>query len=206
MNRFKLKIVAIVLFTASLISCKHHENEYHSLTDKIEAESTEYNGTLSSEKYFEGLKTVEVKEGKHIFLIPERKSEITSYSCLECHSKSLDQMQVDKSTKKAHWDVKLNHADSKTMNCITCHDGNNMNALHSITGEEIDFNRSYMLCSQCHSKQFEDWKGGAHGKRIGGWAPPRASMTCVNCHNPHKPHFESRMPARYNTQTVKERE
>ena len=81
-----------------------------------------------------------------------------------------------------------------------------MDNLKSLTNNKIDFNKSYNLCNQCHTKQFEDWKGGAHGKRIGSWAPPRASMTCVNCHNPHKPHIASKWPVRYNTQKVKERQ
>lgn len=187
-------------------SCKHGEGEYHGVMDKIEAKSQNYHGTsLTSEPYFEGVEMIEITEGEHTFLIPERKSEMKMFACTECHSKPLEQMQRG-DFKKAHWDIKLDHANQNTMNCITCHNPDNMNHLKSLTGNRIDFNNSYNLCSQCHTKQFEDWKGGAHGKRIGGWAPPRASMTCVNCHNPHKPHFESRWPARFNTQKVKERE
>ena len=49
------------------------------------------------------------------------------------------------------------------------------------------------------------WTGGAHGKKLESWAKPRASMTCVNCHNPHSPSFKTKWPARFNTQKVKER-
>ena len=200
------KIVYSFIFSIALFSCKHGEGEYHSVIDKIEEESKYYHGTsISSEQYLEGIETIEITEGENTFLIPERKSQIKSYACIECHSKPLKEMQ-NKDVKKAHWDIKLVHANQNTMNCITCHNPDNMDNLKSLTGNEIDFNNSYNLCNQCHTKQFEDWKGGAHGKRIGGWAPPRASLTCVNCHNPHKPHFESRWPARFNTQTVKERE
>lgn len=200
------KIVYSFIFLIALFSCKHGEGEYHGVIDKIEVESKNYHGTsISSEQYLDGIKTIEITEGDHTFLIPERKSQIKSYACIECHSKPLTQMQSE-DVKKAHWDIKLVHANQNTMNCITCHNPENMDNLKSLTGNNIDFNTSYNLCNQCHTKQFEDWKGGAHGKRIGGWAPPRASLTCVNCHNPHKPHFESRWPARFNTQTVKERE
>lgn len=200
------KIVYSFIFSIVLFSCKHEEGEYHSVIDKIEAESKNYHGTsLSSDQYLDGVETIEITEGEHTFLIPNRKSQIKSYSCTECHSKPLAQMQ-SKDVKKAHWDIKLVHANKNTMNCVTCHNPDNMDNLKSLTGNEIDFNNSYNLCNQCHTKQFEDWKGGAHGKRIGGWAPPRASLTCVNCHNPHKPHFASKWPARFNTQTVKERE
>ncbi len=187
-----------------LFSCKHGEGEYHSLHDKIEGESKNYHGTtMSSEPFIGGIKTIEITDGEHIFLIPERKSQIKSFACIECHTKPVDELK-SKDAKKAHWDITLAHADSKTMNCITCHNGNDMNNLNTITGTNVDFNSSYKLCSQCHSTQFEDWKGGAHGKRIGGWAPPRASFTCVNCHNPHSPSFETRWPSRFNTEQIEE--
>ena len=188
-----------------LFSCKHGEDEYHGIIEKINAEGKNYHGTsISSEEYLEGLDMIEITEGQHTFLIPDRKGQIKSYACTECHSKPLDKIQ-SKDLKKAHWDIKLVHANENTMNCVTCHNPNNMDQLNSLTGNNIDYNNSYNLCNQCHSKQFEDWKGGAHGKRLGGWAPPRAAMTCVNCHNPHKPQFESRWPSRFNTQTEKER-
>ncbi|TWO32736.1 cytochrome C [Seonamhaeicola sediminis] len=207
MNNYIIhRIVCISFISLLFFSCKHGEGEYHGVTDKIKAESENYHGvSLSSEAYLEGIETIEITEGGHTFLIPERKRHIKSYACTECHSKPLSQLQ-SKDGKKAHWDIKLHHANENTMNCATCHDGNDMDNLKSLTGNSIDFNNSYNLCNQCHTKQFEDWKGGAHGKRIGGWAPPRASMTCVNCHNPHKPHFEKRWPARFNTQKIKERE
>ncbi|WP_299187871.1 cytochrome c3 family protein [uncultured Aquimarina sp.] len=194
------------LFIMMLLSCKHGKGEYHSLTDKIEAESKNYHGTsISSESYIGDMETIEIIEGEHTFLIPERKSQITSFECAQCHTKPLKELKgVD--VKKAHWDINLVHAKEKVMNCATCHNGNDMNNLQSLTGTAIDFNRSYQLCAQCHSSQFEDWKGGAHGKNIGGWSIPRAAMTCVNCHNPHKPKIESRWPSRFNTQKVKERE
>ncbi len=204
-NNVIYKIIGILCVALLAASCKHHEEEYHSITDKIEAESKDYHGiSTSSEEHLEGLTMIEVTENGITFLIPERKGEIKSYACTECHNKPLDQMQ-SKDLKKAHWDIKLNHADENTMNCITCHDGNDMDHLKSLTFKTIDFDRSYQVCSQCHTRQFTDWTGGAHGKRIESWAPPRASMTCVNCHDPHKPHFESKWPERYNTQKVEER-
>lgn len=189
-----------------MTSCKHEkEHEYHSITDKIEAESKNYKGIkTSSETFIDGMNLLEVTENGITFLIPNRKDEIKSFKCTECHTKPLAKMQ-NKDIKKAHWNIKLDHANVNTMNCITCHDGSNMDNLKSITGHNIDFNKSYKLCSQCHQKQYKDWTGGAHGKRLESWATPRASMTCVNCHNPHSPSFETKWPARFNTQKVKER-
>ena len=199
------RAVVVLCIVVGLSSCKDHGEDYHSITDKIEAESKDYHGiTTSSELYIGDLNTIEVTENGLTFLIPERKGEIESFNCTECHSKPLSDMQT-KDLKKAHWNLKLSHANELTMNCVTCHDGNNMDYLKSLTGSQIDFNLSHQLCSQCHQKQFKDWTGGAHGKRIESWASPRASMTCVNCHNPHAPSFESKWPERYNTQKINER-
>jgi hypothetical protein len=204
-NNRIIQVLGVLLLIILVSSCKHKEEEYHSINDKIKAKSKNYYGiTISSENYFDDIKMMEITEGKHTFLIPERKGQIKSFKCTECHSKPLNKLQ-SKDVKKAHWDIALKHADLNTMNCVTCHNSENMDELKSLTGSKIDFNRSYKLCSQCHTKQFDDWKGGAHGKKIGGWAPPRASMTCVNCHNPHKPHFQPRWPARFNTQVIQER-
>lgn len=200
-----LLVSCCFLFLFFTYSCKHKEEEYHSVIDKIEAKSKHYKGIkLSSESFFEAQKMIKITEENHTFLIPKRKGKIKMYKCTECHTRPLSQIK-GKDYKKAHWDIKIVHANKKTMNCATCHNTNNMDELHSITGESIDFNKSYNLCNQCHTSQFNDWIGGAHGKSISGWAPPRVSMTCVNCHNPHKPAFETKWPARFNTQKIKER-
>lgn len=202
---------AILTIGLGLLSCGGTEEgepiDYHSVNDRIDAESKNYKGVhVSSEKYNASIEQVKICEGQDTFFIPERKGQIKSFECTECHSKSLSKMQNIEGAKKAHWNIKLNHAGGETMNCQTCHNGNDMNHLRTVTDQPVDFNLSYKLCSQCHSQQFKDWKGGAHGKRLGGWAPPRVSNTCVNCHNPHDPHFETRWPARFNTQKVKERD
>ena len=75
------------------------------------------------------LKLIEITENGIPSLIPERKGEIKSYACTECHSKPLQQMKGRKELKKAHWNIKLNHANANIMNCTTCHDGNNMDNL-----------------------------------------------------------------------------
>ena len=202
-----ISVIGPVLLFFMGYSCKHNEGEYHSITDKINEESLHYDGIeTSSLEHIGDLKMIEVTEEGYTFLIPERKSQIKSFACIECHTVSLDNMQNSLTVKKAHWDIKLTHANDNTMNCITCHNGDNMDELKSLTGNIIDFNMSHQLCSQCHTRQFEDWKGGAHGKRIASWAPPRASMTCVSCHDPHEPGFKTKWPARFNTQKIKERE
>lgn len=205
----KIKVITLILIVCLFaVSCKHSdEHKYHTVIDKIEANTIEYTGEISSDVYNETLKKVEVIDGEFKFLIPERKSQIISFNCTECHSQPLDKLKEHKvGEKAAHWNIKLNHAGPETMNCTTCHNQNDFDNLKSLTNSSIDFNYSYKLCSQCHQEQYKDWKGGAHGKQLGGWAPPRVSNTCVNCHNPHSPKFEKRWPVRFNTQVEKERE
>jgi hypothetical protein len=139
------------------------------------------------------------------FLVPARQGEMKLFACTNCHNQPLATLQQGSATsgKKSHWDIELVHAPATTMQCATCHDANNMNQLHSLTGLPIEFNHSYQLCGQCHANQVKDWQGGAHGKQVGGWAPPRVSQTCTGCHNPHKPAFEKRLPSRLNTEMLK---
>ncbi len=156
---------------------------------------------VSTDMYLEGIKYVPALlagSDSATFFVLERASGITKFPCNQCHAKPLAALQADRadSLRKAHWDIELKHAAATVMNCQTCHQVNNFNTLRSLTGQEIDFNHSYQLCGQCHSKQLSDWVGGAHGKRVGGWAPPRVVKTCVNCHNQHQPAWEKRWPAR----------
>ncbi|WP_417444229.1 cytochrome c3 family protein [Joostella sp.] len=202
MRHFYRIVGVAVLLLMVLSGCnKHKESEYHSVIEKIEGESKNYHGTtISSEKYIEEMDLIEITEGEHTFLIPERKQKLTMYACTECHSKPLEELKSKGGElPKSHWDIDIVHGDANTMNCLTCHNSKNMDNLQSLTGQDIDFNKSYEVCSQCHTTQFKDWKGGAHGKNISGWAPPRAINSCVNCHNPHQPKFNQRLPAIFNT-------
>ena len=187
-----------------LTACTHHGHEHHTILEKISERSSQIGadevGAVEAEI---DASLIKVKGGHTGFYIPKRTEEMDLYSCAECHNKPLEQMGSS-AGQKAHWDIHLNHADEHTMQCTTCHDPD-MDNLQSITHTSIDFDRSYNLCGQCHSKEKEDWLGGAHGKSLNGWKSPRVAQTCVGCHNPHNPGFESRLPARYNTQKVKER-
>ena len=140
------------------------------------------------------------------FFTEKRIGDLTSYPCSNCHSQSLEVMQAnrDPNQRKAHWDIQVVHAKEETMQCVTCHPGDQMDKLASLTGRLLEIDESFKLCGQCHSTQRKDWEGGAHGKELNGWAPPRVAQTCVNCHNPHQPAIPSRFPARYNTRTLGE--
>jgi hypothetical protein len=104
--------------------------------------------------------------------------------CSLCHDKPI---KSDNDGKQSHWNIKLNHSDK--MNCQTCHDEAKPQEL--ITGiKKFKIEHSYKSCSSCHFQQYEDWKGGAHGKRISGWKEPRVINNCVTCHDPHSPAFK----------------
>lgn len=213
MKKIKLIFCCVILLT-SLFSCSSHKEEKHhgheSTLERVQrlsiSDTTKIDASV--EEILAFIKTVEVDSqyvGK-AFLIPERESQITSFKCTNCHSKPLSELQKNnKKYKKAHWDLKLKHAGSDIMNCQTCHSPNDMDHLHTLTNATVRFNDSYKVCAQCHSQQFKDWKGGAHGKRIGGWAKPIAKKTCVSCHNPHKPSFEKRLPSVLNTKVTEQR-
>ena len=202
-SQFKILTITILILTSS---CKGKKKEYHNLMHKIEAKSVSYvRDSIQNQTLFDVNELVEIDENDIHFYIPKRKTNIKSYACNECHNKPVEQLHKEGLGKKAHWDITINHADTKTMSCLSCHNSQDMNNLKSITGDPIDFNKSYKLCSQCHNSQVKDWVGGAHGKNISGWKSTRVSKLCVECHNPHAPQIAKRWPSRYNATMVNER-
>ena len=91
--------------------------------------------------------------------------------------------------------VTMQHAAAPVMSCATCHQRDSPTLLHTLSGQTVAIDHAYQMCAQCHATQAAVWAGGAHGKRAGGWAPPRVRYNCTECHNPHRPKFESRWPA-----------
>lgn len=198
-----------ILFLGSQCSPDHHEGEHHHFIQEIKTHQAPVQYSLSRNEVLDTTELLKVEATLpeiSDFFTEKRTHQITSFECSNCHSEPLQVLssKPQYETKKAHWDIELVHASASTMNCLTCHSEENMNHLTSLTGEKIDLDDSYKLCSQCHSKQYNDWQGGAHGKQLNGWAPPRVAKTCVSCHNPHKPVFPSRFPARLNTQNLEE--
>jgi len=46
------------------------------------------------------------------------------------------------------------------------------------------------------TEQAEAWAGGGHGKRLDGWEGRRVVMACADCHDPHNPAVQTRIPFR----------
>ena len=80
--------------------------------------------------------------------------------------------------------------DSERRWCLDCHDARNRDVLRLVSGAQIPFQQSYRLCGQCHGDKYRDWRAGVHGKRVGRWDGEKTYFLCVNCHNPHAPHFK----------------
>ncbi len=198
-------LFGLVLLLASCSGPSHNDHGPLAQIKKHSKSNIEY--TVSSDEFTAEIEKVAVTNAENdiLFFIPNRVNHLVSFPCNNCHTKALGNMVSDDPTgKKAHWNIKLNHATADALTCVTCHSSNNVEYLRLNNKKEISFNQSQKVCAQCHSTQSNDWVGGAHGKTIGGWAPPRVSNTCVNCHDPHSPAFETRWPSRLNTVKIQE--
>lgn len=121
-----------------------------------------------------------------------RLDKLTSTPCSSCHQSALPAKQ----SQLAHWNRTLDHASREVMTYTTCHDADsNMEQLHLLSGQQVEFDHVYQLCGQCHYEQVDDWRGGAHGKRLNGWAGERVISNCTSCHDPHRPGFPKRFPS-----------
>ncbi|MDN5210592.1 cytochrome c3 family protein [Fulvivirgaceae bacterium BMA12] len=200
-NRVSLFFAAVISYYACTDK-PHQEEKSHNILENIgqaHRDSIAYEVSIE-EDLKEVKKVVAEVSGSELFYVPERHSIIKSFPCTNCHSEPLRELQQKRKPedRKAHWNIKISHAGKDVMNCATCHSEKNPDELTFLTGKPLSVNHSYQLCGQCHTKQYKDWVGGAHGKRLGGWAPPKVIRTCVNCHDPHKPSFDTRWPARLN--------
>ena len=202
--------VSLLLFIC-LGSCSRKEvpgHGQHLLARIKEATESNANGGLTDEGFLDGMEREKVEGFPQApeFFVAARTPKMERFPCGRCHNQPLSKL-VQRSAgegKKAHWSITLQHAPSTTMTCKTCHGEDKMEELATLNGNSVNINHSYQVCGQCHSKQMKDWAGGAHGKRLGGWAPPRVVINCAACHNPHRPALESRLPARKENTTVDE--
>lgn len=114
------------------------------------------------------------------------------FPCKECHDPSLPVNTERRQLKLAHEDVVLHH-DNRW--CYDCHDQQDRDKLHLISGERIDFSESYRLCGECHGDKYRDWVLGVHGKRTGDWNGEKTYLVCANCHAAHAPAFKPLKPS-----------
>ena len=127
------------------------------------------------------------------FVVDGRKEEFENYPCLDCHEEDVKPNPKIRVLEEMHDDIELKHGGGRFW-CLTCHSINNRNVLISFKSTPIDFNKSYLLCGQCHFQRQKDFFGGAHGKRKDTWNGPKKLTTCTECHNPHNPKIAPRKP------------
>jgi hypothetical protein len=93
-----------------------------------------------------------------------------------------------------HDNIHPQHPRNNEGVCTTCHVAGSVERLRLPGGRTTTLDYAYRLCAQCHYAQVNDWAAGAHGKRLVGWAGRRVVMSCADCHDPHRPGVESRLP------------
>jgi hypothetical protein len=124
-----------------------------------------------------------------------RAPNVGQYPCTSCH---LGRRMIlrDERITDVHQDIRPTHPAHVGAVCSTCHAADNVELLALRTGDRATLDHAYKLCAQCHFAQAESWAGGAHGKRLDGWQGRRVVMGCADCHDPHAPTLESRIPFR----------
>lgn len=124
-----------------------------------------------------------------------RSPGLGQYPCTSCH---LGRRMVlrDQRIADAHQDIRPDHPVQTGGACVTCHAADNVELLALKNTERATLDHAYRVCAQCHFSQAESWAGGAHGKRLDGWQGRRVVMGCADCHDPHHPALERRLPFR----------
>ena len=114
------------------------------------------------------------------------------FPCSGCHA-DLKPNPTRRPLTAMHDEIQLRH-DEQHRWCLDCHSAEDRDSLHLASGERIPFERSYLLCGQCHGEKLRDWRAGVHGRRIGQWNGPKSYLLCAHCHNPHQPRFRPLTP------------
>lgn len=118
---------------------------------------------------------------------------LRQYPCTACHVDGGIAAGVDR-IADAHRDIRPVHPAEVGAACTTCHAPGSVERLATGSGEHVTLDHAYRLCAQCHVAQVDGWAAGAHGKRLDGWQGRRIVMGCADCHDPHRPALEARVP------------
>ncbi len=124
-----------------------------------------------------------------------RAPDLGQYPCTSCHLGQATRM-TDARASGAHENIKTAHPVQTGGACATCHSAANVEQLALRNGERVTLDHTYRLCAQCHFAQAKAWAGGGHGKRLDGWQGRRVVLGCADCHDPHRPALEPRIPFR----------
>lgn len=131
--------------------------------------------------------------GRSSFEISLRGAPSTTDACASCHRPGKPVIQAER-IEDAHRYVLPRHPEESGTHCLTCHAPDDVESLVLASGERVSLAHAYRLCAQCHYAQVDDWAAGTHGKRLDGWRGRRVVMGCADCHDPHQPAIEARIP------------
>jgi len=131
--------------------------------------------------------------GMRNFALPLRRSAppLSQYPCATCHQGTA---LTARGSAPAHANVQPLHPRFAEGVCTTCHVTGSVERLALAGGTTTSLDHAYRLCAQCHFSQVNAWAAGAHGKRLVAWGGRRVVMSCADCHDPHRPGLESRLP------------
>lgn len=124
-----------------------------------------------------------------------RAPDLTQYPCTSCHMHRAIVLANERRAD-AHTALRTVHPAETGATCATCHAPDDVELLALKNGERVTLDHVYRLCAQCHFEQVEAWSKGGHGKRLDGWQGRRVVMSCADCHDPHAPALDARMPFR----------
>jgi hypothetical protein len=135
--------------------------------------------------------------GRHTMTVALREgvSDLSQYPCTSCHM-GRGTVLRDERVPDAHAAIQPTHPRVTDATCGTCHAAENVELLALRTGEQVTLDHAYRVCAQCHFAQADAWAAGAHGKRLDGWQGRRVVMGCTDCHDPHAPSLQRRLPFR----------
>lgn len=117
-------------------------------------------------------------------LTPPSFRDASLYPCTACHTGQPRRKR--RKLVEHHKNHILRHGANHIW-CYHCHAPKHMNKLRLADGKLVPFERSYLLCFQCHGDKTRDWVAGVHGRLTGYWSGPRRYLLCTHCHDPHRP-------------------
>lgn len=123
-----------------------------------------------------------------------RGRDLSQYPCASCHVSEGVVVGGQRDTSVVHYNIRPVHPTETGADCSTCHSQTDVSRLRLQPEGTTSMDHVYRLCARCHQREVASWANGAHGKRLVAWRGPRVVMTCTDCHNPHQPATEERLP------------
>jgi len=145
----------------------------------------------------EGVRYLSRQIGQRTFPLGLRinYADLSQYPCTSCHQgQEIIGDGVDRDREGVHHNIQPEHPEETGALCTTCHSADAIGRLTLERGGTTSIDHVYRLCAQCHFPEVTSWANGSHGKRLVGWRGRRVVMGCTDCHNPHQPGTEERIP------------